>query len=256
MDRSFLSRPEVIRASTLFVSVRLLSYEDADEMKFLKSVFVGRSGEAENTVFTLFSPDGSKTLVRARRSMRQGFDDAADLAATMERIGKQFTVKDAAEAPLPLVANLRLGVNVAACDNQLLVVLLGEEKARQGLEAKVAALAWSPEWRGRFVYATADTAKDLATIEGVEVNAGVLVVAPETFGRKGKVIAQAKSDTSAEALAKLFAVAMKKWRPQEKTFRDHVRAGHMQGVFWETKTPVTDPQEAQARARGRQAPRE
>ena len=42
MDRSFLSRPEVIAASEAFVCVRLTSYENADEMAFLKDMFVGR----------------------------------------------------------------------------------------------------------------------------------------------------------------------------------------------------------------------
>src|SRR5262249_15058942 len=156
----------------------LMSYEDADEMKFLKNVFTGRSGEAENTVFTIISPDGKKTLVRASRSTRHGFRDAADLAATMDRIAKQFTVKDEGAAAPRLGANVRRGVNVAACDNQPLVVLVGDDKSRKGMEAKVAALAWSKEWRGRFVYASA-TAKDLTMLDGAKVKEGVLVVAPE-----------------------------------------------------------------------------
>src|SRR3954469_6843198 len=121
MDRSFLSRPEVIAASRKFICVRLISYEDADDMKFLKGVFTGRSGEAENTVFTVFSPDGKKALVRAGRSTRQGFRDSADLAAAMERVAKPFNNKEEGAAALPLAANVRLGVNVAACDNQPLV---------------------------------------------------------------------------------------------------------------------------------------
>jgi len=250
MDRSFLSRPEVIAASRKFVCVRLISYEDAEEMKFLKGVVTTRSGEAENTVFTIFSPDGSKTLVRASRSMKHGFRDAADLAATMDRVAKPFEANGEGTPPLPLVADVRLGVNVAACDNQPLVVVFGEEKTRKALQDKVAALAWSKEWRGRFVYASA-AAKDLSMIEGAEGKAGVLVIAPEKFGRKGKVLGQADADASAEAIAKAFAAAMKKWQPQEKTFANHVREGQRLGVYWETKTPVTDPQEARARERGK-----
>src|SRR5262249_22490696 len=156
-------------------------------------------------------PDGKKTLVRATRSTRQGFRDAADLAATMERVAKPFAVKDEGAGPLPLVANVRLGVNVAACDNQPLVVVFGDDRDRKALEAKVAALAWSKEWRGRFVYASA-AAKELTMIAGVEGDARVLVVAPEKFGRTGKVIGRAKADATSEALAKVFAEAMKKWQ--------------------------------------------
>jgi hypothetical protein len=251
MDRSFLSRPEVVTASRKFVCVRLVSYEDPDEMLFLKGVFVGRSGEAENTVFTVFSPDGKTTLVRAGRSMKQGFRDAAELAATMERVARPFAPKgDDKAPPLPLVADVRLAVNVAACDGQPLVVLFGEEQARRALTPKVTALAWSKEWRGRFVYATAP-AKDLKMIEGVEGNGGVLVVAPEKFGRSGKVVARAAADAAPEAIAKALAEGLKAHRPEEKTFANHVREGQRLGVFWETKTPVTDPEEARARERGK-----
>jgi hypothetical protein len=247
MDRSFLSQSPVIAASTRFVCVRLMSYENANEMKFLATVFTGRSGEAENTVFTIRSPDGNRTLVRAGRSTSQGFRDAADLAATMDRIAKQFEVKEEGRAALPLVANVRLGVNVAACDNQPLVVILGDEKSRAPIEEKLSSLAWAKEWRGRFIYARADSVKELSIIEGAEVKEGVLVVAPEKFGRSGKVIAQAKADAGPADLAKLFAAGLAKWQPEDKTFRNHVREGHLRGVFWETQTPVTDPMEARAR---------
>jgi hypothetical protein len=59
------------------------------------------------------------------------------------------------------------------------------------------------------------------------------------------------SDASAAELANLFAAAAEKWQPEEKTIGSHVREGHRQGVFWETKTPVTDPMEARARDRGK-----
>src|SRR3954453_627314 len=106
MDRSFLSKPEVIAASVRFVCVRLMSYEDADEMQFLKSVFTGRSGEAENTVFTILAPDGKKTLVKATRTTKQGFADGDDLAATMKRVAGQFDARRDGTPPLPLVAGV------------------------------------------------------------------------------------------------------------------------------------------------------
>jgi hypothetical protein len=44
---------------------------------------------------------------------------------------------------------------------------------------------------------------------------------------------------------------VKTWQPEDKTFSNHVREGHKLGVFWQTQTPVTDPQEARARERGK-----
>lgn len=40
---------------------------------------------------------------------------------------------------------------------------------------------------------------------------------------------------------------------EDKTFANHVREGQRKGMFWETLLPVTDPQERQARERGRRS---
>src|SRR5689334_16637520 len=133
MDRSFLSQPEVIAASRKFVCVRLTTYENKDEANFLKAFKVTRSGELENTVFTILSPDGKRSLDRASRSARQTFGDSQRMASTMERIARDFETKKSAQGQLPelpRVTNVRLAVNVAACDNQPLVILFArDEKA-------------------------------------------------------------------------------------------------------------------------------
>src|SRR4051812_46124084 len=112
MDRSFLSDAEVIAASRQFVCIRLASYEDEGEAKFLKSVFTGKSGELENTVFALLSPDGQKKLMKASRSPRQLFQGAADMAKAMNGIAQKYTAKAGGPPPLPLVANVRLALDV------------------------------------------------------------------------------------------------------------------------------------------------
>ena len=121
MDRSFLSQPEVIAASRKFVCIRLATYEDKEEAAFLKSLWVGRSGEVENTLFTILSPDGKRTLVHPSRSPRHEYEDAGAMAASLKRIaGEHELRKDAGEKtpPLPLVANVRLALDVAACDGR------------------------------------------------------------------------------------------------------------------------------------------
>src|SRR5438552_657238 len=128
MDRSFLSRPEVIAASRNVVCVRLMTYENEDENFFLKSFKITRSGEVENTTVAVMSPDGAKTLTRAGRGARQVFGDAAQMAETLTRFAKQYPVKDAAPPlELPKVANVRLALDVAACDNQPLVVVFAPD---------------------------------------------------------------------------------------------------------------------------------
>src|SRR5437588_8254333 len=113
MDRSFLSQPEVIAASRSLVCVRLTTYENKEEGDFLKAFKVTRSGELENTVFTILSPDGKRQLARASRSARQTFGDSERMAATMERLSREFETRKSAQRQLPelpQVANVRLAV--------------------------------------------------------------------------------------------------------------------------------------------------
>src|SRR5688500_20358167 len=119
MDRSFLSDPAVIAAARRFVCVRLLTYEDGAEAAFLKDLVPTGSGELENTVFAVLSPDGKRPLARPARSARQSFGDAARLAAGLGRIAAAHPAAKAADlaAPeLPAVPTVTLAVNVAACD--------------------------------------------------------------------------------------------------------------------------------------------
>src|SRR5262245_9523785 len=145
MDRSFLSRPEVIAASRDFVCVRLATYEDADEARFLKGLFRTRSGEVENSVFCVLAPDGRSKLIRAASGPEQVYADAAAIAADMKRVAGQSS-PSAPPAALPLVAGPRLALDVAAADGLPLVVILGNDAvAHQRLASGVAKLAWTDE---------------------------------------------------------------------------------------------------------------
>jgi hypothetical protein len=258
MDRSFLSRPEVIAASRHFVCVRLATYENKEEAALLKAFDVTRSGELENTVFCVLSSDGKRRLTRAGRSTRRLFDDAQRMGEDLERIARANTgVKQPEGSPaLPKVAGVRLAVNVAACDNQPLVVLHCPKKADlPSLEARVAALAWSKAFLGRFLYATTSDAKDLKEVSGVPARGGLLVIQSSRYGERGQVLAHAGPSASAEELEAALRQGVRRFEAVEKTFRQHVREGQQQGVFWETVVPVTDPMELRARERGRKAGR-
>jgi hypothetical protein len=254
MDRSFLSQPEVIAASRSFVYVRLTTYESKEEMAFLKSFEVTRSGEVENTVFCILAPDGKRRLSRAGRSTRRSFRDAADLAETMKRIAKDYPgAKKPGLPALPVVANVRLAVNVAACDNQPLAVVFAAKKdQRKTLEQRVAQLTADEKFVGRFIFAATSEARELKTVTGVPANGGLLVIQADRYGTKGKVLAHAPPDSDLEDLSRTLQRGADRHEPVvDKTFRSHVREGQQLGVFWETLVPVTDPMEKQARERGR-----
>lgn len=252
MDRSFLSDPDVVAASREFVCVRLATYEDAEEAELLSSLFVGRSGELENTVFTILSPDGRRKLVRAGRSPHQIFGRAGNMAAEMREISARYRSRDmtAERLGLPALHDVRLGLNVAACDRQKLVVISGANDAeRARLQQRVAELAWTDELQGSFLYAIAEHPSELAAI-GAR-SPGVFVVEPDAYGESGKVIAHAAADADDAELRDVLVDAAGAGSLGSVDSRRHIREGMAKGVHWETVVPVTDPGGKRGRGRPR-----
>ncbi len=252
MDRSFLSKPEVIAASRQFVCVRLATYEDESENKFLKTFNVGRGGEVENSVFCILGPDGKQRLCRAARGISQVFADCDQMAAAMDKIATTIKPKSAPKT-LPLAANVRLAIDIASSDNQPLVIVVAKDaKQREALESKLAAIAWSPTFVGRAIYVSANSTAELVGVNGVTLDAGIALVQTDKFGLKANMLKQIPATASDDKLAESLRLGMLSFEAQAKTFRSHVQEGHKQGIFWETKLPVTDVQEKSARERGRQ----
>jgi hypothetical protein len=176
-------------------------------------------------------------------------DQAADY---YEDERKQAGLKPTALAALPRAENVRLGLNAAAADNLPLVVLYSKTPAEKAkLEAAAALLAWKPEFIGRCTFTTAGTAADLNRVEPAG-KPGLLVVQPNMYGVAGKVLVRVEATATAAQLAEGLRKGLQAFRPRTLDGRDYMRAGQEAGMFWETKLPVTDYQEAQARERTRQ----
>ena len=252
MDRSFLSKPEVIAASRQFVCVRLATYEDESENKFLKTFNVGRSGEVENSVFCILGPDGQKRLIRAARGISQVYPDANQMAVAMDKIAATIQPK-AEPKSLPLAANVRLAIDIASADNQPLVIVVAKDaKQREALQSKLAAIVWSPSFVGRAIYVSANNANELVGVNGVTLDAGIVIVQADKFGLKANMLKQIPVSASDDKITESLRLGMLSFESQAKTFRSHVQEGQKKGIFWETKLPVTDIQEKSARERGRQ----
>jgi hypothetical protein len=248
MDRSFLSDPSVIAASRGFVCVRLMSYENKDEAALLKKIGASKSGEAENTVFCILAPDGKRMLLDATR---EPHGTVARLTETMTRIAKEYSGKAELKA-LPLIANPRLAVNVAACDHQPLVIIHAKDDAnRRKLHDALKPIAWSSEFIGKFIYVDAASRKEFDFVEKVAADSAVIVVLPDTFGLNGKVLHEIAADASPRELAETLKTGLARFQRQERNFWQHVKLGQQKGVFWETQTPVTDPMELRAREKNR-----
>ena len=245
MDRSYLSDTAVVKASRQFVCARLASYEDFDEAALMKSIYRFRRGETKNSVFAILDPEGSKHLVRAGRSPRHTFTDATKMAARMQEIAKDYQKKTKRGEPdalgMPYLKNVRLAMNIAACDAQRLVIVYAPKtEDRDKLEALLTPLVWNDKLIGNLLYARTSYAQDLETIEGATDSPGFLVVEPDQYGTGARQVAFVKLGTKATTVEKALVAAADQNKMGSKDSKRHIGRGRRKGVRWETVTPVTD----------------
>ena len=183
--------PAVVTASRNYVCVRPQTYEDEAEAKLLLSLFQGRSGVLENTVFCVLAPDGERTLTRAGRSPQQRFESADGFASWLDRTFESYARKAKPLEALPLHDGLGLALNVAACDLAPLAVLAAEdEKALEKLLERAASLAWAEDHIGRQHFVTVVGEEALAEAEeefGLKLEPGMTLVQPDAYGRAPRV---------------------------------------------------------------------
>jgi hypothetical protein len=86
-------------------------------------------------------------------------------------------------------------------------------------------------------------------LEGISPKPGLFAIQPDQFGLKGKVLKHISADASEKQLRAMLRDSLASHQRIAKTFRTHIEEGRRQGVFWETKIPVTDPMELRARQR-------
>ncbi len=246
MDRSFLTKEEVIKASRDFVCIRLATYEDKAEAKFCENLFRGRSGKLENTVFCFLAPDGKTRLTRANRGPFD-FRDSNDMAKQMEMVAMSYMGKSKKQLKnsnpsLPVMKNFRLGLNVASCDLLPCVAIVGKNKTEvRAMSDTMSKIAWDPQVMGRFVFCTSIDKNELRTISGMKTSHGIFVIEPGAYGLRGKVIAQFDADQDSETIKKKMVDLADKFVVTTKNHGRHVHEGARNGVNWLTEVPVTDP---------------
>ena len=255
MDGSYLSNAAVVEASRKFVCIRLATYEDASEAKFMESVFLPRTGLLENTTFGILSSDGKRRLTAAGRGPMHAFRGAADMADGMNEISQQFVgarVSRLTDNQLPLMESVDVGLNVAACDNLPVVVTFSSDQQELDmLNAGLVEVAWSESLAGQFVYATASAAKQLKPVRGIELDAGILVVEPGQYGLSGKTLAQLKPTATKEEVQATLAQVVKTFSRQPVSTNSHIALGIQLGIEWKSEIPETDQQSLRAKERAR-----
>lgn len=253
MDRSFLTDARIVKASREFVCIRLATYEDAEEAKFLKTVFTGRDGELQNTVFAILSPDGKEFLCRTGRSPEFAFRSPESMAQSMAKMAHQFPARNASRSRPPRMKSFRLALDVAACDGLPLVLAAAESDEQiKAMEARLAAIASDSRCGGRFHFVVVDSSDDgLARIVGYDDKPGIYVVQPGQFGISGTIEESIASDTTLSVMCDRLATYADTHDPIRKEHRQHVWSGRQQGINWTTEIPVTDRMALRAQQQGR-----
>ncbi len=252
MDRSFLTDAQIVDASREFICIRLATYEDKDEAEFLQTIFVGRDGELQNTVFAILSPDAKQFLCRTARSPNFAFRTPASMAAAMRKISLEFPGGREPRAYLPKMKNYRLALDVAACDGLPLIVAVVEESDQVvKMESQLAALAKDTNCGGRVQFVVTDI-KDagLSQLSGYDGEPAIYLVKPGKFGIDGEVIKRFMSQVPPTELRREVAAFADQSLPLTKQHRQHVWAGRQQGIDWKTEIPVTDRMSLRAQQRG------
>lgn len=232
----------MVKASRKFICVRLATYEDESELSFLKSIYV-KGGDLQNSVFGILAPDGKTSLVRTGRSPGWAFRDAEDMVRGMDEIAAEYpeTSGGLDALGLPLNHDLRLGLNIAACDRQILLVTYAKnEEQLQALQKKVLAQAWSQDFIGHFLYAASTDPQDLKPIEGAIAEAGILLIEPGAYGQTGKQLGHVPISASTDALVAGMNSAIGRHDSKSVDSRVHMAKAREKGIEWETATPVTD----------------
>ena len=231
----------MVTASRKFVCIRPKSFEDLDEAELLLSIFKGRNGRLENTVFTVLDSEGEEKLLRSGRSPKWISSDADDFVSVLDELASEHIKAPKGktkERSLPLIKDLRLAMNVAACDSLPLAVLVGkDEKEAKRLEELLAPLAWSDELVGQFRWVSLSSTETLAAHEGMPVEPGLHVVQPDEFGVTCKVLATAKAGAKSKALREALAEGLEAFEaPRLRRRGLHVREGERKGYSWEHAT--------------------
>lgn len=260
MDRSFLSDERVVSASRNFVCIRLATYESKAEAEFTKSIFIGRSGQLENTTFAILSHNGQELLARPGRGPSRAFVDSDAMSTALQEIAAAYLKKTTAYKPpseIPWTQRLDLALNIAAADKLPLIVVVQDRLGQDDMmERFLGRLAWSDAFLGQFVYTKVSEQRELAPIMDADTAAGILVVHPGTFGLTGRVLLQWHQHDNKHAFRSTLTQLVRDFPRWSKDHESHVQLGLQLGLEWKSRIQVTDQQSLQARARQRQGLRD
>lgn len=238
---SVLTKEPVIQASRSFICIRPLTYENEWESAYLKKV-LSRRGNLENTVFAIMDPKATSYLAQPSRMPYSTFPGSQDDASIMGRGMTSLAAKFApvtSPLPIPFHTNLRYAMNVGACDRRPVVMLLGTPEAKKVTEQALASLAWKDAFQGQFAYAKDDDTHHTKNLGPVPEKACLLVIQPDQYGVKGKILSSATANDPV-SLTRCLSDGMQAFVPWSPNHQSHLGFAVRNGIRWVPKVPVED----------------
>lgn len=186
----------------------------------------------------LLDPSGERALSRGGRSPSMVFGDKDNFVAQLKKHAGSYEAKKA-DPGLPTVANLRLGINVAASDGLPLVAVVEKTgRDRKQLTDALAEVYQQEVLAGQAHFVVLEDDEALRTFDGFEQGRKLYVLQPDTFARNAKVITTFSAGE--KKLAAKLQIALTSGRINKASRRDHVRQGRRAGISWKSAIPVTD----------------
>ena len=186
-----------------------------------------------------------KRLVWEYRNVRNG----NDLAKVMGVLVNKHPEKPAAQKELPLLPvmpDLTQALNIAAADSRGVIAAVHPAEGGDVMERKLRLLAFEQGIAGRTHMARLTAAewaqaKQDGWVQGGELAAGVMFIAPDPFGLDGAVWAEVAADADVDTMRKELAGALdrfhKTWRKKDR--KGHLIAGCEDEIIWTEYNPKT-----------------
>lgn len=173
--------------------------------------------------------------------------DGAGLARVMTELATanpRVAGSEAATPVLPVMANLMQALNVAASDTCAVIVLVQPPERDEGLEQRLARLAFEDGIAGRTYIARLTgpewaQAHESGQIRGGSLSAGVFFVAPDPYGLDGEVWAEIAPDATAENLRTELTSVLDRFRQDWRKLdrMTHLERGAERDISWSEYDP-------------------
>lgn len=165
---------------------------------------------------------------------------AADLRQIATRYSGKATARES-NPTVPQMKSVRLGINVASCDGLPSIVVVGKTQEEvDRLNKKLSDVIWDEELAGKFIFASTTNLNDLKIVSGVKSNTGILVIEPDAYGMKGRLIKAIDAGVSSNDLKSTLSNAADTFNRNLKSHGSHVRYGRRNGETWKTEVPVPE----------------